>query len=188
MLYLVIRQTFLLLCKEKEVEPMIDGQDIISMIDRDFDILYDQYLNRSTENFDRYYNLGWWNMYRRLESDWLRVILTLRYFKKCGKTIISICWEFLWHWCLHWFPGIFWKRILEKHQNTTLEEAKEMLGNSHREVMDLADAFTNEELFSKGGYPWTGNNALGSYFVSNPSSHYNWVIKKLKAHRRNCKA
>ena len=58
MLYLVIRQTFLLLCKEKEVEPMIDGQDIISMIDRDFDILYDQYLNRSTENFDRYYNLG----------------------------------------------------------------------------------------------------------------------------------
>ncbi len=37
---------------------MIDGQDIISMIDRDFDILYDQYLNRSTENFDRYYNLG----------------------------------------------------------------------------------------------------------------------------------
>lgn len=37
---------------------MIDGQDIISMIDRDFDILYDQYLNHSTENFDRYYNLG----------------------------------------------------------------------------------------------------------------------------------
>ncbi|MCI8363613.1 MAG: hypothetical protein HFG34_01485 [Eubacterium sp.] len=58
MLYFIIRKTFLLLCKEKEVEPMIDGQDIISMLDRDFEVLYDQYLNRSTENFDRYYNFG----------------------------------------------------------------------------------------------------------------------------------
>lgn len=58
MLYLIIRETFLLLCKEKEVEPMIDGQDIISMLDRDFEILYDQYLKRSTDNFNRYYNIS----------------------------------------------------------------------------------------------------------------------------------
>lgn len=57
-LYLMIRETFLLLCKEKNVEIMIDGQDIISMIDRDFDILYNQYNIRSTERFDMYYNLG----------------------------------------------------------------------------------------------------------------------------------
>ena len=43
MLYFIIRKTFLLLCKEKKVEPMIDGQDIISMIDRDFVVLYNQY-------------------------------------------------------------------------------------------------------------------------------------------------
>lgn len=54
----IIRETFLLLCKEKEVEPMIDGQDIISMLDRDFEILYDQYLKRSTDNFNRYYNIS----------------------------------------------------------------------------------------------------------------------------------
>lgn len=77
----------------------------------------------------------------------------------------------------------FWK----KHQNTTLEEAKEMLEMSHREVMKLAETFTNEELFSKGVFQWTGNSALGSYFVSNTSSHYSWAIKKLKAHRKNCK-
>ncbi len=58
MLYFIIRKTFLLLCKEKKEETMIDGQDIISMIDRDFDILYNQYKIRSTERFDRYYNLG----------------------------------------------------------------------------------------------------------------------------------
>ncbi len=78
----------------------------------------------------------------------------------------------------------FWK----KHQDTTLEEAKEMLGKSHSEVMELMETFTNEELFSKGVYPWVGNSTLGSYFVSNTSSHYSWAMKKLKAHRKNCKA
>lgn len=78
----------------------------------------------------------------------------------------------------------FW----EKHQNTTLEEAKEMLEKSHQKVMNLAESFTNEELFSKGVFQWTGSNALGSYFVSATASHYDWAIKKLKAHRRNCKS
>ena len=77
----------------------------------------------------------------------------------------------------------FWK----KHQNTTLEEASQMLEKSHKEVMDLAETFTNEELFTKGVYKWVGTSTLGSYFVSNTSSHYNWALKKLKAHRKNCK-
>ena len=77
----------------------------------------------------------------------------------------------------------FWK----KHQDTSLEDAKEMLAKSHREVMELAETFTNEELFSKGVYSWVGTSTLGSYFVSNTSSHYNWAVKKLKAHRKNCK-
>lgn len=62
-----------------------------------------------------------------------------------------------------------------------------MLEKSHREVMDLADTFTDKELFSKGIFKWVGNSTLGSFFTSNTSSHYNWAIKKLKAHRRNCK-
>lgn len=77
----------------------------------------------------------------------------------------------------------FWK----KHQNTTLEDAKEMLEQSHREVMALAETFTEQELFEKGVFPWVGGSTLGSYFVSNTASHYDWAIKKLKAHRKNCK-
>ncbi|MDE6965088.1 MAG: ClbS/DfsB family four-helix bundle protein, partial [Lachnospiraceae bacterium] len=76
----------------------------------------------------------------------------------------------------------FWK----KHQDTTLEEAKQMLEKSHREVMALAERLTNEELFTKGAFKWTGGNMLGSYFVSDTSSHYNWAMKKLKAHRKSC--
>ncbi len=76
----------------------------------------------------------------------------------------------------------FWR----KHQNTSLEEAKEMLQKSHTEVMRLAESFSNEELFTRGMYKWCGDNAMGSYFVSNTSSHYNWALKKLKAHRKIC--
>lgn len=76
----------------------------------------------------------------------------------------------------------FWK----KHQNTPLSDAREMLEESHREVMALMETFSDAELFNRGMYPWVGNNALGSYFVSGTSSHYDWAIKKLKAHRKCC--
>ena len=77
----------------------------------------------------------------------------------------------------------FWK----KHQNTSLEEATKALQKSHKEVLKLAENFTNEELFSKKVYKWVGGSTLGSYFVSATSSHYDWAMKKLKAHQKNCK-
>ncbi len=72
----------------------------------------------------------------------------------------------------------FW----EKHRNTALSEARAMLEKSHRDVTVLAESFTNDELFTRGHFPWTGNNALGSYFISSMSSHYDWALKKLRAH------
>lgn len=81
----------------------------------------------------------------------------------------------------------FWK----KHQNTSLEDAKRMFQESHTEVVKLAESFSNEELFSKGVYAWVGGSTLGSYFVSVTSSHYDWAVKKLKAHKKMmpvCKA
>ena len=77
----------------------------------------------------------------------------------------------------------FWK----KHQNTLLEDATMMFNKSHKNILKLIDSFSNEELFSKGTYKWVGGSTLGSYFVSTTSSHYDWAIKKLKAHQRNCK-
>lgn len=76
---------------------------------------------------------------------------------------------------------IFWK----KHQKTSLEEAKSMLLTSHADIMKLADTFTDEELFTKKYYKWVGTSALGSYFVSATASHYEWALKKLKAHQKN---
>lgn len=77
----------------------------------------------------------------------------------------------------------FW----QKHQNTSLEDAKKMLAESHAKVLSFAEAFSDEELFSKGVYAWVGGSTLGSYFTSVTASHYDWAMKKLKAHIKNCK-
>ncbi|RVU97151.1 DfsB family protein [Coriobacteriales bacterium OH1046] len=76
----------------------------------------------------------------------------------------------------------FW----EKHQTTSLEEAEKLLEGSHGAVVELAEGFSDEELFGKGAFDWTGATTLGSYFVSVTSSHYDWALRKLRAHRRNC--
>lgn len=49
------------------------------------------------------------------------------------------------------------------------------------------ECFSNDELFTKGVYKWTGGTSLGSYFVSSTLSHYDWALKKLKVHQKNCK-
>ena len=78
---------------------------------------------------------------------------------------------------------VFW----EKHQSTSLEEARELLAKSHAQVLEQIERFTNEQLFLSKAFPAVGGSVLGSYFVSSTSSHYDWAMKKLKAHRKNCK-
>ncbi len=70
----------------------------------------------------------------------------------------------------------FW----EKHQKTSLEDAKKMFEKSHSEVLSLAEKYTNDQLFGRGVYAWV-NTDLGSYFVSVMPSHYDWAMKKLKS-------
>ncbi|MGI6173380.1 MAG: ClbS/DfsB family four-helix bundle protein [Christensenellales bacterium] len=76
--------------------------------------------------------------------------------------------------------------LWEKHQNTTQEDAERMVRKTHGEVMALAETFSDEELFTKDVFPWVGGSTLGSYFVSVTASHYDWALKKLNAHKKNC--
>ncbi|WP_243240528.1 ClbS/DfsB family four-helix bundle protein, partial [Roseburia yibonii] len=41
-----------------------------------------------------------------------------------------------------------------------------------------------QTLFTNTFYPWVGGSCIGSYFISNTSSHYDWAMKKMKAHKR----
>ena len=74
----------------------------------------------------------------------------------------------------------FWK----KHQSTPLKEAKTKLKESHKDVMALIETLSNERLFAKGVFDWTGTSTLGTYCVSATASHYDWAIKKIKVHIR----
>ena len=72
--------------------------------------------------------------------------------------------------------------FFKKHQDTSYEKSKELFMESHKKLMELADTFTNDELFSRKIFSWVGNSPLGSYFVSVTSSHYDWAMKKIKKH------
>jgi len=74
----------------------------------------------------------------------------------------------------------FWK----KHLNTTYESAESIIINSHKEVMSLIEKFSDEELFTKKHFSWTGTTSLGSYCVSATSSHYDWAMKKIKKYKK----
>ena len=54
-------------------------------------------------------------------------------------------------------------------------------------IDELAERYSNEELFTKKYFNWTGTTDLGSYFVSTTSSHYDWAIKKIKSHCKKVK-
>ena len=78
----------------------------------------------------------------------------------------------------------FW----EKHQSTPYDKAKEMLLDSHDKVIVLIESFSNDELFEKKHFPWTGTTNIGAYCVSTTSSHYDWAIKKIKLHIKTYRA
>ena len=109
-------------------------------------------------------------------------VLLLSFVKKNTDSKSAITYPFLpaqYSWKTYGEMNIeIWKR----HQNTSLDDAMSLLADTHQKVMALAEKFSDEELFTKKYFPWTGTTDLGSYFVSSTSSHYDWAIKKIKLH------
>lgn len=72
----------------------------------------------------------------------------------------------------------------DNHQKTTFPEARTKLTASHEEVLSFIRRHSDEELFTKRFFTWTGTTSLGSYCVSATSSHYDWALKKIRKHRQ----
>ena len=79
------------------------------------------------------------------------------------------------------------RMLVEKHQQTSLEEAKRLLDETHKEMLQIAEGFTDEELFTKGYYKCTYTTDMAAYFVSVTSSPYGQALKLLKTHQKNLK-
>ncbi len=75
--------------------------------------------------------------------------------------------------------------LWQKHQDTSYSKSIELIKKSHRDVMLLIKQYSDEELFTKKYFSWTGTTSLGSYCVSATSSHYDWAIKKIKKHKKS---
>ena len=77
------------------------------------------------------------------------------------------------------------KMLVEKHQKTSLSEAQRLLGQTHEEMMHLAESFSDEELFTKGYYKCTYTTDMAAYFGSVTTSPYGQATKLLKTHQKN---
>ena len=76
-------------------------------------------------------------------------------------------------------------QIWRKHQDTPLCEAKALLAQTHEKVMALTANFSDEGLFTRGHFDFTGKLNLASYVAGSTSSHYDWAIKKIKKHKKS---
>lgn len=73
--------------------------------------------------------------------------------------------------------------IWEQYQSTDYYTAVRLLDDSFLKVQDIIEQHSDEEIFTKKYYAWTGTTSLGSYLTSATASHYDWAIKKLKKYR-----
>ena len=55
MLYYVLKDVFTYVHKKYDIEMLLKDQNLLQNLDRDFQVLYEQYERRSTENFELYY-------------------------------------------------------------------------------------------------------------------------------------
>lgn len=72
------------------------------------------------------------------------------------------------------------RNIQRQYCNIELSEIHKRLKDSHEKVQHIINQHSNEELFEKSKYTWTGSTTLGQYLVAATSSHYDWAIRLIK--------
>lgn len=83
--------------------------------------------------------------------------------------------------------GYTWKtlpklnlEIWKRNKNVEPQVAKKLLDRSYKLTQEMIKKHSEEELFTKNKYKWTGSTSLGEYLISNTSSHYNWAFKLIR--------
>jgi hypothetical protein len=71
-------------------------------------------------------------------------------------------------------------KIWEKYQETELKKAIIMFKRSHKNIMVLIEKHSEDELFTKKKFNFTGSTTLGAYFYYNTVDHYNWALKTIR--------
>lgn len=87
--------------------------------------------------------------------------------------------------------GYTWKEtpalnmeIHARYADDVWEDVVDRLRGSHRSCRTVIESYSDEELFTKRRYRWTGSTSVGSYAVSATTSHYDWALKHLRASQK----
>jgi len=72
------------------------------------------------------------------------------------------------------------KKIWEQYRTEPLSDVRKYFNDSFAKIYQLIQKHSNEELFTKKKFPWTGSTSLGAYLISATSSHYDWAYKLIK--------
>jgi hypothetical protein len=83
--------------------------------------------------------------------------------------------------------GYSWKttpdlnhKIRELYSGIPITQIFTLLENSHSKLMKIIDSHSEEELFEKKRFKWTGTTSLAAYAIGAGSSHYDWALKIVK--------
>lgn len=89
-------------------------------------------------------------------------------------------------------PGFTWKttpqlnlKIHTECQSLTLQQVRRRFNESYRRIREIVVLHSDEELFARKRYSWTGSTSLGSYVVSATSAHYAWAHDLFRRHRNS---
>lgn len=84
-------------------------------------------------------------------------------------------------------PGYGWnetpalnRAIREKHRSRSQSAVRADFDAGHRQIVQIVEALSSEQLLEPGHYEWTGKHALTTYIGPNTASHYRFAIKILK--------
>ncbi|NOQ71273.1 MAG: ClbS/DfsB family four-helix bundle protein [Crocinitomix sp.] len=72
------------------------------------------------------------------------------------------------------------KKIWEQYQETDLETALKLFETSYQKIRSLIENHSDNDLFEKKKYNWTGSTSLAAYLISCSVAHHDWAYKRIK--------
>ncbi len=83
--------------------------------------------------------------------------------------------------------GFTWKQtpelneqIWQRTHDDSWKDVRARLEVSHDRVRDVVATYSDESLFAKRRFAWTGSTSVGSYAVSATTSHYDWARNQIR--------
>jgi len=74
------------------------------------------------------------------------------------------------------------EKLYQEYKNIKWKELFDKFKISHNSLLKIIESHTNDELYTKKKYIWTGSTDMAVYFRSALSSHYVWAQGLIKKH------